>query len=220
MVIRPSVRNAAGFSLVECLVTIAIIACALLLISPVVNQMRQQANTARCRNNLRQIGLAILNYANEHNGMLPGPVPSVQRSTVSRSTMGTPAALPDFLATYLGYSMPPPGNNASFTVEQFVCPASRDIITRATGAARCYINDSNPAPGVRLTPFGYSSTGVEPTPPMNLRSFENPGSFRALNDDDRRKDSPVWVALKRPVHGDVRNVLYLDGSARSVDPNY
>lgn len=66
---RPRVRPAA--SLLELLVVVAIIAVLVGVLLPAVQRVRESSNYIRCRNNLRQIGLAIHMYENA-NGHFPG----------------------------------------------------------------------------------------------------------------------------------------------------
>lgn len=63
-----------GFTLIELLVVIAIIAILIALILPAVQMARESARRSECRNNLRQIGLAIQNYHGSHNAFPPGYV--------------------------------------------------------------------------------------------------------------------------------------------------
>lgn len=69
---RPFARRRAGFTLLELLTVTGIIAVLTALLFPAVEQARESARATQCRNNLKQIGLALHEYHDAHNAFPPG----------------------------------------------------------------------------------------------------------------------------------------------------
>lgn len=80
-----------GFTLIELLVVIAIIAVLIALLLPAVQQARESARRTQCKNNVKQLGLAMHNYHDTYNTFPPN---SLQ--------WGAPAFTPEWTGTQHG----------------------------------------------------------------------------------------------------------------------
>ena len=69
---RFPIRQRRGFTLIELLVVIAIIAILIALLLPAVQQAREAARRSTCKNQLKQLGLAMHNYHDTHRVFPPG----------------------------------------------------------------------------------------------------------------------------------------------------
>ncbi len=123
------VRRRAGFTLIELLVVIAIIAILIALLLPAVQQAREAARRSTCKNNLKQIGLALHNYHDTHKIFPPGYIVS---ASASNGGLGWGAFLLPFLDQANLYSNLPtntgakPNNNADrggAVLPAFMCPS-------------------------------------------------------------------------------------------------
>lgn len=137
-------RRRNGITLIELLVVIAIIAVLIALLLPAVQQAREAARRSQCRNNLKQIGLALHNYHDTHNAFPPGTLAILNSGVAVPATGSQPSRTqvaggwgwPVFILPYLDQSplyqvLNPNGNNfpAAPTTESktvltvFMCPS-------------------------------------------------------------------------------------------------
>jgi prepilin-type N-terminal cleavage/methylation domain-containing protein/prepilin-type processing-associated H-X9-DG protein len=68
---RPKRGSGPGFTLIELLVVIAIIAILAAMLLPALSRSKEYSKRTGCISNLRQMGLAMLMYADDNNGLVP-----------------------------------------------------------------------------------------------------------------------------------------------------
>ena len=218
-----------GFTLIELLVVIAIIAILAAMLLPALARAKQKALQIACVNNMKQIGLSIKMYINDHNDYLPGPVFVNQKSGYD-STISH--YLPIYLWNYLGLRDPSVpllqgGPNRTVANPIFTCPglmATRAKLASTTPGERTNfrVNGADLISGTPSKAFGYPPNASPPQPPNDplkesvVLTATNIGSYYTLrdvdNDIDGTSNPPDWHLdiPTKAIHGRVRNWMFLD----------
>lgn len=202
-------RQQKGVSLAELIVSISTVILLVGITVPIYSRVTRLKDQAVCNANLRQIGVAIINYANEHQGILPGPVTATQRASYTAHQIKTaPISLVHYLAPYLGIPSPPAKQSAAI----FECPAQAKLRRGEDDAVFYLHRDTVLRDGPTQRPFGYQASGSTPRAPMRLTNVVRPPETVAIFDTSGTTVHPE-------VHLHIRNVLFIDGHTESVDVN-
>ncbi|HEV2293431.1 MAG TPA: prepilin-type N-terminal cleavage/methylation domain-containing protein [Tepidisphaeraceae bacterium] len=119
-----SARRQAGFTLVELLVVIGIIAVLIALLLPALQKARLVSERLQCASNLRQIGQAIHAYANEQQGVLPYAGFEIGMGGLHRDAWVV--TWDDLINKQLGGNLTEPEKEAAFVyraIRTLQCPA-------------------------------------------------------------------------------------------------
>ncbi|QDT96139.1 DUF1559 family PulG-like putative transporter [Gimesia aquarii] len=178
---RMLLKRKRGFTLIELLVVIAIIAILIALLLPAVQQAREAARRSQCKNNLKQIGLALHNYHDNFRTFPPGDVRRTYGSGVQSWTTSQLGWIPRILP-FLDQA--PLYNQINWEMESGVSAAPNNNIRREKlPVVRCP-SDSSRQPSGTYGPTNYMAcrgTGASSTANIS-------GSIFAQNSNVRIRD--------------------------------
>ena len=135
-------RSRAAFTLIELLVVIAIIGVLVALLLPAVQSAREAARRAQCTNNLKQIGLALHNYAESVGALPAAQTPGTSFSAIV-ALLPHLEQSPVYNAINMNLANDAPANDtARVTVlSSMICPSDVDNPTpERGGSTRYYAN--------------------------------------------------------------------------------
>ncbi len=170
-----------AFTLIELLVVIAIIAVLVALLLPAVQQAREAARRAQCKNNLKQLGLALMNYESTHSTLPPNMTPAGTNYRYSAGNWGVLAHLsplmdqagvyelmnlesPTYCLVGSVYEICHPNNKiaAGMIIPSFLCPSDKaqsvgsGYGVAALGPANYVANQGS---GLKVLPGGTTQHG-------------------------------------------------------------
>jgi prepilin-type N-terminal cleavage/methylation domain-containing protein/prepilin-type processing-associated H-X9-DG protein len=179
-----------GFTLVELLVVIAIIAVLISVLLPALARAREAANALACASNMRQIGQAVMMFADSHGGRAPGTAyyvngnpgngPSAKNDLSWHELLNKEQFKVDNDVPRLAFSTPnypgkSLGNFYQFADCKLYCPTSLLVSQPASASNRCYAMNlyvnggKNTGWGVQYPAWGQYGRAV--TPPSMIDQY-------------------------------------------------
>jgi prepilin-type N-terminal cleavage/methylation domain-containing protein/prepilin-type processing-associated H-X9-DG protein len=202
-------RTQAAFTLIELLVVIAIIGVLAGLVMPTLGKGRAKGQSARCVSNLRQWGLALQMYADDHDGFIPRRGQGVNPVAIINRPEDWFNCLPRY-----------------FNSRPYCNLVAQGIKPRAGDGSSIFIDPSAKDPGgTYFLPYAmnmYLSPWIRPQQ-HKLSEVPNPGQLAFMADALGPYASTVPSVLGYSVqarHGGRANIVFVDGRVQSFAGGY
>ena len=229
-----------AFSLIELLVVIAIIAILMALLLPAIQKVRASADSLRCKNNLRQIGIACHHYHNDYGTLPPGgiewrPLGNTTKRQLAWSAFILPYIEQDNISKQLdlskAFDSPVNAVAAGQVVAIYLCPSSRRVEPRVDGRGACdyggiygerIMSPNNPPKGAMIYDRAFRLTDIRDGTSQTLMISEDCGFTDGQWINGRNIfDQAYAINRAPPFENDIRsdhsggaNGLFCDGSVR------
>jgi prepilin-type processing-associated H-X9-DG protein len=230
--LRTASRHA--FTFIDLLVLIALVVLAIAFLLPAMSRTGGSANRVKCGSNLRQIGQAMILYANENNGQFPrttydptDPTPRAYTGALAKNPFATTGPQPNDVTAALFLLL----RTQDIIAHVFVCPSSvaegLDVFRGGLSAQsrsnfpsddNLSYSLANPYPSPAAENDGYAWTNTR-TADFALAADMNPGQNATTHTDPTRVTTMSSaadlqaLANSRNHQGGGQNVLYGDGHA-------
>ena len=128
----PLRTTSAGFTLVELLVVIGIIAVLISILLPALSKARESAIAVQCMSNLRQFAVADQMYVNRYSWHMPGWWPSATSPNAYNAYNRYWAGIPEFRKALAMPILDPSWPYVCFVTKKWYCPNAVRALTPAT----------------------------------------------------------------------------------------
>ncbi len=206
---RSPARRTKGFTLVELLVVIGIIALLISILLPSLNKARETANRAKCASNLHQIGLAILLYQQDNQQLYPRTVQMTDNSgsapTWGSLTTASAQSTADPFVTPLQESLNDVSaslflllRNEQIGSEVFICPSSNAQkwdFGGGSNTAQNWVNWNGETGIVASLSYSYEDPFASTTAVSFGWNLKNPDSTYAIASDINPGQTPPSGSL-------------------------